>query len=132
MTVSERCQNPLVAPWNPGGNYYSAFFPLYYYSTISVDTVPEKIFVGILKSLVLGTSGYVINLIEKHPDGRNLRVWIQNSTFTVPSSGPALQAALAAFTATSGVSMGRDANTNPGTETPGNQGTLLPRDAQSH
>lgn len=100
MTVHERRQNPLVAPWNPGGNYYSAFFPLRYYPAISVDTLSETIFVGVLKGLVQGTSGYVITLAEKHPNGLDLRIWIQNPTFTLQPGGPAVRATLATLAKT--------------------------------
>lgn len=90
----ERRQSPLTAPWNPGGSYYSAFFPLRYYPKIPVETLPESIFVGAFKSLVKGTTGYVITLAEIHPDGLDLRIWIQNPTFKVQPGGPALQATL--------------------------------------
>lgn len=97
MTVHEWHQSPLTAPWNLGGNYYSAFFPLHYYPKVSVDTLSESIFVGVLKSLVKGTTGYVITLAEIHPDGLDLRIWIQNSTLKVQPSGPALQTTLEAL-----------------------------------
>lgn len=100
MTVYERQQTPLTAPWNLGGSYYDAFFPLHYYAKTPVDAMTETIFVGAFKSLLLGTSGYVITLVERHPDGRDLRIWIQNPTFNVQPGGAALQATLATLVKT--------------------------------
>jgi hypothetical protein len=97
MTVPDRKGSILKATWNGGGTYFSGFHPLWFHTHTSVETLGELIFVGTFNSIVLGSSGYTITLTEKHPDKNDLRIWVQNATFSVHPDGVELHNILAAL-----------------------------------
>lgn len=101
MTVTERNNTELRALWNAGGTYFSGFFPLAYHVGTAIETLGDQIFVGTFKSIIHGKSGYTITLSEKHPDGHDLRIWIQDVSFTVPPNGAGLENILEVFSKSS-------------------------------
>jgi len=96
MTNHEKQSELLQAPWNPGGIYFSAFHPIWFYKTTDVTTLGEKIFVGKFKSAMKTKTGYIITLAEKNSSGDELWIWVQNIAFTSGSAGQALQQLLTA------------------------------------
>ena len=85
----------LLADWNPGGTYHSAFHPLGYHKTVDVGTLSIRIIVGILQSVRNGKSGYTITLQEKNSDGVELQVWVQSVAFAQGRAGATLEERLA-------------------------------------
>ena len=100
MNAAVQRTTPLTAPWNPGGTYHSAVHSIGYHPTTDVTGVGERIFGGMLASVRKVKTGYVLTLVEKNPDGRDLTVWVQDVTFQQGRAGTALQARLAALVQT--------------------------------
>lgn len=91
MTTHEKQSEALQAPWNPGRTYFSAFHPIWFYTSADVTTLGEKIFVGTFKSAIKSKTGYVITLAEKNLTGEELWVWVQSIVFTIGATGKALE-----------------------------------------
>lgn len=100
MNATLQRSTPLTAPWNPGGTYHSAVHSIGYHPTTDVTGVGERIFGGVLATVLAVKTGYVLTLVEKNADGRDLTVWVQNISFQHGSAGTALQARLAALAQT--------------------------------
>lgn len=94
MNVRERQSTPLEAPWNPEGNYFSAFVPLEFYKNREIADVGERIYSGLLKKVVHGRTGVTLILQEPHFTGWPFWIWITSKTFTEGRSGAALQVEL--------------------------------------
>ncbi|MYM28312.1 hypothetical protein GTP58_08245 [Duganella sp. CY15W] len=91
MAMHEKRTEELLAEWNPGGTYFSAFHPIWFYSGTDVTAVGQKIFVGKFSSIIKSKTGYVITLAEKNSTGEPLWVWVQSHTFAAGAAGKALQ-----------------------------------------
>ena len=100
MNAAAQRATPLTAPWNPGGTYHSAVHSIGYHPTTDVTVVGERIFGGVLASVLAGKSGYVLTLLEKNANGDDLTVWVQNVSFSQGHAGAALQTRLAALAQT--------------------------------
>ncbi|ALV07716.1 hypothetical protein DES44_1202 [Roseateles depolymerans] len=86
MPPATRAATELLAGWNAGGTYDSAFFDLSAFLLAGASPTRTAIYRGTIANVRKGTSGYILTLVEKHKDGRELRVWVQNF---VSTSGPA-------------------------------------------
>jgi hypothetical protein len=96
MTKTVRCANPLLAPWNTGGTYDSAFFDLHTHTFGETAINTEYIFFGEVAKVHLGISGYTITLTQRHASGEELWLWIQNQTASSGASGASLWSQLVA------------------------------------
>lgn len=96
MTSYEKQSESFDASWNPGGTYFSAFHPIWFYKTTDVTTLGEKIFVGKFKSAMKVKTGYTITLAEKNSSGEELWIWVQSTAFTIGTAGQALEKLLIA------------------------------------
>jgi hypothetical protein len=96
MTTHQKQSENLQAPWNPGGTYFSAFHPIWFYPNTDVNTVGEKIFVGTFKSVIKSKTGYVITLNEKNATGEELWIWVQDVAFSYGAAGASLKTRLVA------------------------------------
>jgi hypothetical protein len=117
-----------VAPWNPAGTYYSAFHPIKFNPTVDVSTSGQRIYVGNQKSIVIGSYGCVITLLDTNIDGRMLEIFVDPATFLFGTAGIALHSKLNSLAGTP----------NPtqifalGTFAPGNAGALSLSIAHPH
>ena len=100
MNATAQRATSLTAPWNPGGTYHSAVHSISYHPTVDVVGVGERIFGGVLASVLAVKTGYVLSLIEKNADGSDLRIWVQSVSFQQGSPGTALQTRLATLAQT--------------------------------
>ena len=76
MSVQERKQEDLIAKWNLGGKYFTAFHPLWFQN--SIEPQCEKIYIGNVKQTTSYKSGIAIDLQEHSRTGCQLRIWIPN------------------------------------------------------
>lgn len=100
MNAATQRATPLTAPWNPGGSYHSAVHTIGYHPNVDVTGVGERIYGGVLASVLASKTGFVLSLAQKNSDGLDLTVWVQNVTFQQGSAGSALQARLTALART--------------------------------
>lgn len=107
MSVQEKHNEKLLAPWNPGGTYFSAFHPIRYYKSVDVVSIGEKIFVGEISNVIKTKTGYVITLSERNSTSETLWIWVQDVTFTYGASGQGLQRLLANLAANIAMASGR-------------------------
>jgi hypothetical protein len=96
MTTPKRQSAGLSAPWNPGGTYESAFFDLHQHTLSAVPLSPEHIFYGEVVKVHKGTSGYTLTLAQRHANGEELLIWVQNPTAHSGASGASLWSQLVA------------------------------------
>ena len=94
MTVRDRQSEPLDAPWNIGGNYFSAFVPLEFYMNREIESLGERIYSGTLKKAIQGRSGITLVLQEPHFTGLPFWIWITSQTFLEGTPGTSLHAEL--------------------------------------
>lgn len=80
MSLDFRKATKLSAPWNPGGTYDSAFRELAHRPLEADNNSERQIYVGIIKNIRAGVSGYTLELIETHVSGAPLRIWVKNET----------------------------------------------------
>ena len=91
MGVRQRRATAFNAPWNPSGSYYSAFYPIKYFTKNDITTINKKIVVARIGSIFKGRSGYTITLKEKESSNLELKIWVQNITFTKGIKGKQLE-----------------------------------------
>lgn len=88
---------PLTAPWNPGGTYYSAFHPIKFRPTIDISTTGQKLYIGVLNSVVNTAKGSVIKLLEQNSDGAILEIFVTPATFLFGAAGSSLNSKLSSL-----------------------------------
>ena len=94
MSPSDRANTLLQAPWNLGGSYATAFLDLTREVARGASPSPVRIYKGTVASIHRGTTGYSLTLAERHDDGHEFVVWIQNATASSGPSGGTLWARL--------------------------------------
>lgn len=78
MNGPQMASTPLQAPWNPGGTYSSGFVVLQNAGITGGPHIDDRIYVGEISRIHLGQTGFTIDLTERHKDGSELRLWLQN------------------------------------------------------
>lgn len=90
MTGSACAASELLASWNPGGTFASAFFDLASSSLAGTTPTQKLIFRGTVSKIHKGTTGYSLTLVEKHRDRNELVIWVQSLINTSGPSGTQL------------------------------------------
>lgn len=98
MSSSARAVTELRASWNPGGTYGSAFLDLSTTSLADESPTRTAIYCGTIASIWKGKTGYILTLAERHMNGSELCVWVQNHVSASDPSGKRLWANLVAGT----------------------------------
>jgi hypothetical protein len=78
----------LLAPWNKGGTYYSAFHPIMNWPDKALQDLGRKIFVGMLGSVKSNALSYALVLNDKNVYARTIEVVIPSNI--LPDSQPGL------------------------------------------
>lgn len=97
MNSTTQKATPLTAPWNPGGTYYSAFHPIKFRSTIDVSNTGQKLYVGVLDSVVNTATGSVITLHEQNSSGAALEIFVTSAIFLFGAAGSSLRTKLSSL-----------------------------------
>ncbi len=88
MTVATRKLTPLLAGWNLGGTFFSAFWPLGYDPRATVGNT--TIFVGSARTVIGRPGGFDIVLNERQAGGPELRVRVDTICLAHGAEGAAL------------------------------------------
>ena len=93
MALSANVQrsHKLLADWNPGGNYFSAFGVLSYRNVGNVLDIARKIFVGMVAHVGDSHGVYTLNLSEINTDRVGLALKIEPQAFKYGRTGKALE-----------------------------------------
>lgn len=100
MNVQQQKLEPLFAPWNTGGTYYSAFHSFYQTASsqqTSVSNIGTKIYVGMVGTLTKTASDFIITLQAKDSTGATLKIHVQQSAFQFGRPSNALSKKLNGF-----------------------------------
>ena len=89
MTVAARKLMPLLAGWNLGGTFFSAFWPLGYDPRATVGNI--TIFVGSARTVIGRPDGFDIVLNEQQAGGPELCVWVDKICLAHGAEGAALE-----------------------------------------
>lgn len=95
QTPYERQSTALLAPWNPGATYDSAFHAVPSWppagNVRDLRTVHDKIMLATVRAVVVYGTGYTIELLQLNTDGRALSLWIPDTCLAYGAAGKALR-----------------------------------------
>lgn len=95
MNAQKQKTTSLIAPWNIGGTYHSAFHVFYpNNTTVDASKIGQKIHVGMLASLVKGTNNWQILLREKNMGNADVSITISDLVLNQYPQGNSLQTLL--------------------------------------
>lgn len=95
--VPQQKLEPLIAPWNTEGTYYSAFHSFYPTAgsrSTSVSAIGRKIYIGMVANITKNASDFIITLQVKDSTGAPLKIHVQQTAFQCGSPSNALSAKL--------------------------------------
>ena len=94
LSAPERAASPLIAEWNLGGTYDTAFFDLSAPPPTWHPRSPMLIYVGAVAAVKAIATGFQITLQSRHASGREMRIWLQARALNRSAVGASLIAAL--------------------------------------